>query len=64
MEGLGPLSREHILEILKAEVTAALTSIEIELITLPGCCFEQIAPSVHPRYVLSLFTACSIDQIW
>lgn len=64
MEGLGPLSREHILEILKAEVTAVLTSIDIELITSLGCCIGQIAPSVHPRYVLSSFSAYLTDQIW
>lgn len=63
MEGLGPMSKERVLEIMKAEVTTVLTtSINIKLIISSGCCIEQIAPSIHPRYVLSAFTFCAADR--
>lgn len=41
MESLGPMSKERVLEVMKAEVmVAVLTSIDIELIISPGCCIE------------------------
>lgn len=62
MEGIGPMSKDHVLEVMKAEVTAALANIDIELTTLSGCCIEQITPSIHPRSVISAFTMCFTDQ--
>lgn len=62
MEGLGPISKERVLEIMKAEVIVVLVSIDIDLMISSGCCIEQIAPSIHPRYVFPAFTISSTDQ--
>lgn len=63
MEGLGPLSKERVLEIMKAEVIAALANIDTGLITSAGCGIRQTAPSVYPRYVCAVFTICFADRI-
>lgn len=63
MEGLGPMSKERVLEVMKAEVTATLTTIDTQLITSSGCCVEQVASPVHTWYVPSAYIIWSTDKI-
>lgn len=62
MEGLGPMSKDHVLEVMKTEVTAVFTSIDVPLIPSSGCCSEQTAPSIHPRYILVVISICSANE--